>query len=123
MGAITALPGVINSSNVVVTPSSYTVKASGVNYTISFKNTNTLPIGSVIRIGIPHSINTLISSVSGRCLGSTTVASPSSTTCTGVDDGTMYYVNFTGLFLSAAGAIDTTITLSITSIFTNPGST
>lgn len=124
MGAVTATASTLNSSTVVITPSSYVVMASGVTYTISFQNNNPIPTNGYIVLGIPYGVTAQIGSVSNMCFASTSTSStPSSTTCTGVDTGTMYTVTYPSIFSSSGVAANNTITLRITSIFTNPLST
>jgi hypothetical protein len=58
------------------------------------------------------------------CFASTSASStPSSTTCSGVQSGSMYLVTFPNIFSSSGVPANSTITLRIDSIFTNPVST
>jgi hypothetical protein len=124
MGAVTATVSTLNSSSVVITPSSYVVQANGVNYTVSFQNNNPIPTNGYIILGIPYGVTAQISSVTNMCFASTSsAATPSSTSCTGVDTGSMYMVTFPSIFSSSGVASNSTITLRINSIFTNPIST
>lgn len=124
MGAVTATVSTLNSSTVTITPSSSVVRATGVSYTVSFQNNNPIPTNGYIILGIPDGITAQIGSVANMCFASTSASStPSSTTCSGAQSGSMYLVTFPNIFSSSGVPANSTITLRIDSIFTNPVST
>lgn len=124
MGAVTATPSTLISSSVTITPSSYVVMANGVTYTVGFKNNNAIPTNGYIVLGVPYGVTALVGSVTNMCFAATASgATPSSTSCSGTDTGSMYLFTFPNIFSSSGVAANTTLTLRISSIFTNPIST
>jgi hypothetical protein len=123
MGNVTATASTLNSLTVSIIPSSYTVQASSVDYTISFTINNPIPISGYILLGIPYGVAAIINSVSGNCFAAIASGTLSSTPCTGVDSGTNYVVTFPSIFLSQGVPGGSNITLKVAKIFTNPVST
>jgi hypothetical protein len=123
MGSITATPSTLNSLSVSITPSSFVVQATQVDYTITFILNNPIAIGGYIVLGIPYGISAVISSASGNCYAAVGAGSLSSTSCTGIDNSSMYVITFPSIFLSQGVTGNTQITLKIARIFTNPIST
>lgn len=125
MAPITATPSTLNSLQVNITPSSSVVRATQVDYTITFTINNPIPIGGYIILGVPYGIDTTVASASGNCFASINSATPSSTTCSGTDNSTakMYYITFSNMFQSAGVTGSSNITLKVNKIFTNPVST
>jgi hypothetical protein len=122
-GSITATPSALNSLTATITPSSYVVSATQIDYIITFILNNPIAIGGYIVLGIPYGVFAIISSASGNCYAAIATGTLSSTSCTGIDNSTMYVVTFPSIFLSQGVAGSTKITLKIAKIFTNPIST
>lgn len=123
MGNVTATASTLNSLTVSIVPSSYTVQATSVGYTISFTINNAIPISGYIVLGVPYGVAAIISSASGNCYAAIGTGTLSSTSCTGVDSGSNYVITFPSIFLSQGVAGGTKITLKVDKIFTNPVST
>lgn len=123
MGSITATASTLNSLSVSIVPSSYVVVASSVDYTVSFTINNPIPISGYIVLGVPYGVSALIASATGNCYAAIAAGTLSSTSCAGVDNGSMYSITFPSIFLSQGVTGGTKITLKVAKIFTNPIST
>ena len=111
-------------SNVIVTPSSPVVKKSSVTYTISFKIAHSIPSGGSIYLGVPPAIPGPVpsSNINTQCFGGID-ASLVPTICSATSSSSGTFINFTSLLGSSAATSGSTITLQISSSFTNPPST
>lgn len=125
MGSVTAIAAALNSTNVLITPSSYRVYDSNVAYAISFLTTNSIPVGGYVVMGVPYAIPTAITSVGTMCLGAINSAALSSVACTAINNTAngLYEITFTNLFASQGVSAAGNVTLKVTSVFTNPIST
>jgi hypothetical protein len=120
-GSVTSTVGILNSATVVVKPTSYTVLATGVGYTVTFVNRNQIEIGGIVRLGVPTGITAATSSITGStCAVAIGSASSTTTTCTASSNTSLTLFNFT---ISSAISAGSTVSLTINSIFTNPSST
>jgi hypothetical protein len=122
MGSITATAGQINNTLVFIALSSYVVSDTGVTYTFTFNNNNPITLNGIVIIGIPIAV-TLSPTFNTFCSASISGSAFLSQICTSSSDSSYTYVNFTNLFASAPVASNTTISLKISTSFTNPGST
>ena len=110
----------MDSNFVHVTPSYSKVLASSVSYTLTFNNLDPIPIGGYILVGIPPEI--MVSNPSALvCQASQATNLAQLTNCSLVNSNQK--VNFTILFNSTNAAANTTLTLTISNIFTNPPTT
>lgn len=119
---ITSKPGTISSTFVVITPSNNQVSATGVDYTIQFNNLNLIPANGLVVISIPSGIpvSTTTGLVCQAAIGNNT---PSPTSCSGTSNSTFSTISFTTLFNTSIMPANSTITLTIKSVFTNPPTT
>jgi hypothetical protein len=100
MGPITAMPSTLNSLSVSIIPSSYVVQATQVDYTITFILNNPIAIGGYIVLGIPYGVSAVISNALGNCYAAVGAGSLSSSSCTAIDNSSMYVITFPSIFLS-----------------------
>jgi hypothetical protein len=118
MGSIIPSPGLINIASTNVNASSYKVLDTFVSYSFTFNNTNPIPIGGYIVLGIPKSI-LILTSINSNCFYQYNLVSCSLTTTT---SGNFSYITFSNIFLSTVVA-NSIIILDIKNVFTNPEST
>lgn len=124
-GSITSDPSTLNSFNVIISASDYTVEKSSVSYTISFINKNSIPTQGSILLGIPPAIipSTTITNINSNCLYSVNSTTLLSTPCLALSNTSGIFVNFTSLFNAGGVIANSNITLQISSSLTNPAST
>ena len=120
---VTSSIGTISINTVSVIPSSYIVYDIGVNYTISFNNTYTIPLAGLISITVPSDIGIAMSSLPTYCKLNINGSNFTSTACNGILNGTIYTINFTNVAATDTIPSNSRISLQISTICQNPTNT
>ncbi len=120
---ITPTAGLISIATVSVVPSSYTVYATGVTYTITFNSTYLIPINGYIVIEIPTDIGINVVSLATYTKYSINGGAFIGTAGTGTTGASSYVITIPNIAPTSSISANSMISLRFSGICTNPSNT